>query len=80
MSDLDCKELVELVTAYLDGALDEQVSRDVEAHLSGCDGCSEYVAQIRTTAAGLRDVDDLAEALPQDVRADLLRAFRTFPR
>ena len=80
MIDLDCNEVVELVTAYLDGALDESKRGDVETHLAGCDGCREHVAQIRSTASGLRDTGATGEDLPDDVRAELLRDFRNFPR
>lgn len=80
MSDLDCNEVVELVTSYLDDALDEDTRRDVRDHLTGCDGCTEYVAQLRATTAALHDPGDPAEHLPDGVRAELLRAFRTFPR
>ena len=42
MSDterMDCNELVELVTAYLDGALDPDTRARFDIHLSECDGC-----------------------------------------
>jgi Putative zinc-finger len=34
MTDLNCDELVELVTGYLDGALDGETERRVTDHLS----------------------------------------------
>ena len=36
---MDCNELVELVTAYLDGSLDTQTRARFDSHLSECDGC-----------------------------------------
>lgn len=44
-----CRELVELVTAYLDGVLSAQERRHVDNHLAGCDGCTAYLEQIRAT-------------------------------
>ena len=44
-----CQELVELVTDYLDGALPADLDGLVHQHLDGCDGCIEYVRQIRLT-------------------------------
>ncbi|RKQ84911.1 putative zinc finger protein [Solirubrobacter pauli] len=48
-----CRELVELVTAYLDGVLPAQERERVDLHLAGCDGCTAYLAQIRATIAVL---------------------------
>jgi anti-sigma factor RsiW len=71
-----CKDLVELVTDYLEGALPPDAVVRLEAHLSGCDGCTRYLAQLRTT---IRLTGMLTEAdLPADGRAELLAAFRAW--
>jgi anti-sigma factor RsiW len=65
--DLQCIEFVSLVTAYLDGEVDEQQRRDIDQHLDGCRGCRAALAQFRTvirlagrlTAADVADVDPL---------------------
>ncbi len=69
-----CIELVELVTDYLDGALDETQRARVDAHLAECDGCTAYVEQIRTTieAAGSLPPD----AVPEPMLDRLLAVFR----
>jgi anti-sigma factor RsiW len=41
-----CRELVELATEYLDGALPPDRHAAVTRHLDGCDGCVEYVRQL----------------------------------
>ncbi|HZA11329.1 zf-HC2 domain-containing protein, partial [Mycobacterium sp.] len=46
---MDCNELVELVTAYLEGALDEDTRARFHAHLHACDGCENYLQQFRVT-------------------------------
>jgi len=72
--DLACRELVEVVTDYLEGELpDEQVGR-LERHLETCSGCSEYLEQMRTLAGSLGGI--AVESLPADVRDGLLDAFR----
>ncbi|HEY7483282.1 MAG TPA: zf-HC2 domain-containing protein [Streptosporangiaceae bacterium] len=76
MSDLDCDEFVELVTAYLDGALDEETQARVARHLSLCDGCETYLDQFRQTIRTLGD-DRPGEGLPAEARAALLAKFRT---
>jgi anti-sigma factor RsiW len=47
--DLVCRQAVELVTDYLEGALSRADRRRFEAHLAGCPHCTEYLAQIRAT-------------------------------
>ena len=75
---LSCQELVELVTDYLEGALDERDVRAFERHLEHCDGCTEYLEQLRTTIrlTGTLTLDDLST----EVEATLLQAFRDWRR
>ena len=72
---LDCNEFVELVTAYLEDALEPADRQRVLDHLDLCDGCSTYLEQIRAT---VRAVGDLPApgALPDTGRERLLEAFR----
>ncbi len=42
-----CRQLVELVTDYLEGALDAGLRDRVEEHLASCEHCKGYVAQVR---------------------------------
>jgi hypothetical protein len=74
VSDLDCDEFVELVTAYLDGALDAQTHRRVTDHLAGCDGCDRYLEQMRRTIRTLGHLP--ADELAEPARSALLAAFR----
>ena len=41
-----CKQLVELVTDYLDGVLDPVIAARFDAHLLECDGCTNYLSLI----------------------------------
>jgi anti-sigma factor RsiW len=72
--DLNCDEIVELVTAYLDNALDEHTRRRFEQHLATCTGCDRYLEQIRRTSTELGRLPP--EHLSDQARADLLTAFR----
>jgi anti-sigma factor RsiW len=74
MRQLTCREVVELVTDYLEGALSWRERRRVERHLAGCDGCTAYVEQMRTTLAALGTVPE--ESLDPAAREALLHAFR----
>lgn len=48
---MTCKELVELITDYLEGALPPAERARFEAHLGRCDGCTNYLDQMRRTIA-----------------------------
>ena len=52
-----CKQLVELVTDYLDGALPPELKDKFQTHLTGCDGCVEYLRQIGLTIRALTQAD-----------------------
>ncbi|TCC40332.1 anti-sigma factor family protein [Kribbella speibonae] len=73
---MTCAEVVELVTAYLDGALDPETEQRFVEHLALCDGCEIYVEQIRRTAAEVGQVEP--EDLSAETRDRLLAAFRSF--
>jgi anti-sigma factor RsiW len=72
--DLTCKELVELVTAYLEGSLRGRRRRRFESHLDACDGCTRYLAQMEAT---IRSTGALTEEqVTDEQRVVLLAAFR----
>ena len=74
LAHMSCRELVELVTAYLENALSRSDRMRFEAHISGCDACTSYLEQMRTTIrlTGTLRVDDLS----REAEEALLRAFR----
>jgi anti-sigma factor RsiW len=78
MSDLDCNEFVELVTAFLDGALDAETEGRFVDHLAACDGCERYLDQVRQTTQAVGSLSP--EALPDAARQALLDAFRNWKR
>ena len=49
-----CKQLVELVADYLDDALSAEMGAKFEKHLTGCDGCTEYLSQTQQIIAEFR--------------------------
>ena len=76
--ELVCREAVELVTDYLEGALDAETRARFEEHLELCRGCEVYLHQMRETAERLGGIP--AESLSPDAEAALLAAFRGFRR
>jgi anti-sigma factor RsiW len=72
--DLTCKEIVELVTDYLDGALPADSRRRFDEHLASCPFCQIYLDQMRQT---IRAVGHLPiESLSPEALETLLAHFR----
>jgi anti-sigma factor RsiW len=71
---LTCRDLVELVTDYLDGALEPAVQDAVADHLRGCEGCTRYVGQLRATVDRLGTLP--LQRLDPQMCARLMVAFR----
>ena len=76
--DLTCIEVVELVSDYLDGALDPDTHGQVEHHLQLCPGCRVYVEQVRETVRALGRLP--SDGLPDEAVNELTAAFREFSR
>jgi anti-sigma factor RsiW len=74
---MTCRQVVQLLTDYLDGALSAADRVLVEEHLAGCDACTAFLAQLRTASRVLASLG--AVEVPAPLRADLLRAFRDHP-
>ena len=65
MSDFTCRELVELVTDYLEGMLSRRDRKRFEKHIGACGNCHEYVHQFQQTirlTGTLRETDVSPEA------------------
>jgi anti-sigma factor RsiW len=71
---LTCKELVELVTDYLEGRLSAADRERFDEHLALCEGCVAYVEQMRALIDALGRLPE--PELPAHLEADLLEAFR----
>lgn len=79
LRDLRCIELVELVTEYLDDAVDSELRARIDDHLSLCEGCRNYLDEMRSTVAALGRVGGAPEP-SEPVQAALLAAFRGWRR
>jgi anti-sigma factor RsiW len=73
---LVCRRAIALMSDYLDGVLPMPAARRLEAHLSGCPHCTEYLAQMRVAieAAGRVEPDDL----DPEVLDELVALYRTW--
>jgi anti-sigma factor RsiW len=71
--EITCREMVELITDYLEGTMPARQRRRFERHLSACDGCTTYLEQMRTTVALTSRLR--VQAIPEEAVAPLLAAF-----
>lgn len=74
--DLTCREFVELVTDYLENALDARTRARFEDHLIDCPDCPVYLRQMEEIvgAAGILREEDVSP----EVREVLLTRFRAW--
>ena len=72
--DMNCRELVELVTGYLENTLSVADRLRLEAHLEECSYCAEYVEQMRQTVGVLGRLPE--ESVSPESERELLKAFR----
>ena len=71
---LDCVEVVELITEFLDRRLDPHAELAVVNHLRSCEGCAGLLQQVERTIAELRALP-AEEKLAPDAKARLMTAF-----
>jgi anti-sigma factor RsiW len=75
---MSCRELVELITEYLENRLSLVDRARFEAHLADCELCRLYLEQFRQTIRTLGRLPE--ESLPLAAREALLAAFRGWSR
>jgi len=69
-----CREIVELVTDYLEDRMEALERERFERHVATCDGCGRYIEQIRLAIAATGVARE--DTIPVDQHESLLRAFR----
>ncbi len=73
---LVCRQAVELISDYLEGALPKRDRERLEAHLRACDGCDEYLRQVQATIRILGNVKPTD--LDPETRRGLMDLYRQF--
>jgi anti-sigma factor RsiW len=77
-TDMTCRELVEVITDYLEGKLSKTDHARFEEHVASCPYCANYLDQMRATIDALGELPE--ESLPPAARNHLLEAFRGWSR
>lgn len=76
---MTCREFVEIVTEYLEGAMSPEERARFEEHLDMCEGCREHLDQVETTLRVLEVMPDTEAAVGDVPGLDkLLDAFRDY--
>jgi anti-sigma factor RsiW len=78
LPEMPCRELVELITDYLENRLPPRERARFEAHLFECEACATYLEQFRHTIRALGRLPE--ESLSPDAKDALLAAFRGWSR
>lgn len=76
LPEMACKELVELITEYLEGTLSPEDQVRFEQHLTDCDGCHAYLEQMQQVVRTLGHLPE--EPISPVAERTLLDAFRTW--
>jgi predicted anti-sigma-YlaC factor YlaD len=76
--ELACRDVVDLVTAYLEYAMTPTDCERFEEHLVFCEGCGTYLEQMRATVAAAGRLAPVS--LPPELERRLLEAFREWSR
>ena len=76
-NEMACRELVQLVSDYLDEYLTEADRRRFDEHLAECRGCVTIVEQFRATIAATA-AGGAESVVPPAIRDRLLAEFRAW--
>ena len=74
--ELNCQEVVELVTDYLEQVLLPEKQAQFEEHIEECPGCDTYLEQVQQTIMMLRKLSG-QQTFPE-TKQDLLEIFRNW--
>lgn len=74
LPEMPCREFVDALTDYLEGALSETDRLRLEVHLAQCGKCAVYLDQIRITMRTVGRIDP--DELSPTARDELMHAFR----
>lgn len=77
-AELDCQDVVELITVYLEGGLGAEERVQFEGHLKICEGCQVYVEQMRATLEVSGHI--CAEDVEPEAMDKLLDVFRNWKK
>jgi predicted anti-sigma-YlaC factor YlaD len=75
-NQLNCQEVVELVTDYLEQALLPEMKAKFDEHIAECPGCDTYLEQVQQTILMLRKLTE--QQMFPETKQELLEIFRNW--
>ena len=72
MDRKECRYLLESLSDYVDGCLDDTLCQEIERHMEGCENCRIVVDTLRKTIT-LYHATTASPEVPEDVRERLYR-------
>ncbi|MEA2346300.1 MAG: hypothetical protein QOG62_87 [Thermoleophilaceae bacterium] len=75
LPEMPCRELIEVITDYLEGALSAEDHRRFEEHLGTCTACVLYVEQFQAVIKAVGRITS-EDQLDPELREGLVSAFR----
>lgn len=73
-----CREVAEIVTDYLEGAMPWWDQLRFHLHLGLCRGCRNYLKQMKETIHTLGKLP--SQAVPEEIRQEMIKRFRNWNR
>ncbi|MGH7275623.1 MAG: anti-sigma factor family protein [Candidatus Rokuibacteriota bacterium] len=73
-SEIECRQIAELLGDYLDGSLPKHLRELIDFHIDGCAPCVAFVNTYRHTVSATRALPDMK--IPSELRARLLKVLR----
>jgi anti-sigma factor (TIGR02949 family) len=64
-----CRDVIELLSEYMEGGLPPADVRRIEAHFAGCPPCVEFLETLRKTRTAVRSL--AARDVPEECRRSL---------
>jgi anti-sigma factor RsiW len=74
-SEIECRQIAELLGDYLDGSLGEPLRSLVDWHIDSCPPCVAFVNTYRGTIEATRKISDVP--IPPELKYRLLKVLRT---
>jgi predicted anti-sigma-YlaC factor YlaD len=76
VEEVECRQVVEVLTDFLEGGMPPAERVRLEQHLAMCEGCMNYLEQLQGTIRLVGRLD--RETVPPTTVAELLRVFRAW--
>jgi hypothetical protein len=73
-SEIECRQIAELLGDYLDGSLPQPTRELIEWHIEGCGPCVAFVNTYRGTVDAAKQLRDIP--IPSELKHRLLNVLR----